>query len=117
MRLTKKDKDGNYYTTGEDIGKAYPKLGQLEDIEDSLGMPLTTFFRILYKLDKNQFTFCQYSKDKEFLFTAITPVPFCVDLHKKEFTELKRPKGYEQHLKFKDYGKTWALTKEELLWD
>lgn len=97
------------------IGKLLNKLGQLEDIEDELGIDLIIFMRCLKLLDEDKFTYCYYlTKKKDFISTALTPVQFCIDLANKEFIELRRPKGYEQHLKFQDYGKTWALTEKEL---
>ena len=109
MRLTSKQKielkNGkatDYY--GYKYEQAYQiiqKLGQLEDIEDELGIDLIIFLKailnvLVYVKDKNKIEKC------------------CIALDK----------GYDGKLYFcsdkctyyvKDYGKTWALTKEELI--
>ena len=122
MRFTEKWKD-KYDLVGEsddnvelfikNCGEILDKFGQLEDIEDELELDLVTFIRCLKLLDRDEFVYVYRSDD--LIYSAITPVQFLVDVTNKEFIELRREKGYEQHLKFKDYGKTWALTKEELL--
>ena len=80
------------------------KLGQLEDIEDELGIDLIIFFKI--------------TKCKEIVELSgtladgvfITHPDSClsIDIHGKCVRDGK------QKFLFKDYGKTWALTKEEL---
>ena len=79
---------------------ASDKLGQLEDIEEELGIDLITLFKALtngvYYLNKQK------------------------ELHWCQARNLvisqKSLRVYRHHYKlFKDYGKTWALTKEELL--
>ena len=82
----------------------YDKLFELEDIEEELGIDLVTLFKALKNgvytdtdihIDKNK-----ASQHKHFHFN------YCVD---DKFTIwLGRPH------ELKDYGKTWALTKEEL---
>lgn len=79
------------------------KLGQLEDIEDELGIDLITLFKAL-----NGCWFLQISTKK--IFGDIRPtLIYQGGWHlKPNLTEL--PMLYA----LKDYGKTWALTKEEL---
>lgn len=84
-------------------------------IEKKLGIDLRIFIKCLALLNQDKFTYTYVlGKSKDCFMTAITPIQFLVDMEHKEFVETRREKGYEQHLKFKDYGKTWALTKEEL---
>ena len=92
MRLTKK---GFYY--GAPILK---KLGQLEDIEDELGIDLITLFEAL----KNGI----WLKDKKDQF-----IPYHC-LLRDDFILVLYEDIYKKEYLLKDYGKTWALTKEEL---
>ena len=73
------------------------KLGKLENIEEEVGIDLITLFKALkygiYKKGRNNFKgLILYSKMPMFSF-----------YHKTIDAEL-----------IEDYGKTWALTKEEL---
>lgn len=112
MRLT--GKNGNKYgfiTENNTLGvfddnsiadKCYTKLGQLEDIEDELGIDLLKLFNALengfyrYRPTAINNVICFIAKPK-------------VNMKQKCFTYGSYGKSY-----FKDYGKTWALTKEEL---
>ena len=86
------------------------KLGRLEDIEEELGIDLITLFNI----DK------QLNTKKEIWFKIEDEIEenlrcdsyYIIDLKHKAFVKIE----YEplDYLYFKDYGKTWALTKEEL---
>ncbi len=107
MRLTKKNQNSySYKTEGVYIEstECLNKLGQLEDIEDELGIDLITLFKALkqgyiyypincpndcykYKIE------CLYMKPRIHLYVA-DGVGGCY---------------------MEDYGKTWALTKEELI--
>lgn len=119
MRLTERY-DTYYLTSGANIietpdiieghkfaGEAVVKLGKIEDLEKELGIDLVTLFKAL----KNG-VYCkdEYGgEEKEFhdvrgieenglsVISNICKYPEC------DWTEY-----------FKDYGKTWALTKEEL---
>ena len=102
MRLTEKDKTG--YTLNEHYGTwttgvkiAFDKLGQLEDIEDELGIDLVLIGKLL--------TQGFYFKDEK-----------CNILHlsKEELKEGLLETIEDAHKYLKEYGKTWALTKEEL---
>ena len=129
-RRTKKRKDGWYdinlvidenvdeelkpLVIGEYVRHSLNKLGQLEDIEEELGIDLTTLFkaltqgiwawenvfrgddveRKLYKIDKVYIQKDGFGCEGWFIVNGY-----------------KAPTWW----KLKDYGKTWALTKEELL--
>ena len=114
MRLTERkvcfpqcDKQGNLtkvdYIEIKDKKLAEQKLCQLEDIEEELGIDLITLFKALkngiYKKGEHNICF-----DTKLRFM------------KNEFY-LAQPfdENYQYIVKTKDYGKTWALTKEELL--
>ena len=78
------------------------KLGQLEDIEEELGIDLIT----LFKAQTNGF----YVKTVCGIFPVLLG-EWRFNLVKKEVHRIK----FSSHYYFKDYGKTWALKKEELL--
>ena len=86
------------------------KLGKLEDIEEELGIDLITLFNIDKQLNtKKEIWFKIEDEIEENLrFDSY----YIIDLKHKAFVKIE----YEplDYLYFKDYGKTWALTKEEL---
>jgi len=111
MRLTDKIKD-SYWTNQKNCaldyveqdnmvcgGKVLTKLGQLEDIEEELGIDLMT----LFKAFKNGIWY----KDQG-----------GVHYHKQPYDTLEENIAYFRRLfekqYTKNYGRTWALTKEEL---
>lgn len=71
----------------DDFSKIADKLGQLEDIEEELGIDLITLFKAL----KDGYW---YKEDNEIIF--------------------EEPNGEGLREMLCGYGKTWALTKEEL---
>lgn len=94
---------GVHYDSGEHIDK----LGKLEDIEEEIGIDLVTFFKFLnakvcYEKDPddNEITKC--------LITGITKTGILNVQEAFPYGECER------EAKFTDYGKTWALTREEL---
>ena len=90
---------GNYgRITDADI---YNKLGQLEDIEEELGIDLITLFKAL---EEGIYTIRSNSKRRYPFLTYNGAVGYILDFQ------------YEQEAQYilSDYGKTWALTKEEL---
>lgn len=108
-RLTKKSNNekskyvyDNYIWLTEPLNSIVGKLGQLEDIEEELGIDLITFHNLLrcggyYRnTDKNEiiFDYPHYESDVEQYVLG--------DI--RNFVLLKE----------EDYGKTWAITKEEL---
>ena len=114
MRLTERkigypscDKKGNLtqvdYIEIKDKQLAEEKLCQLEDIEDELGIDLIT----LFKAQTQGFYIINLLNEIE----KVKLSEWRFNLIKKEVHRIKRNK----HLSFTDYGKTWALTKEELL--
>ena len=83
-------------------GKPIDKLGQLEDVEEELGIDLVTLFKALKNgiyVDEN---YMDFGTTNNFL------CPNNLDYFD---VNLKQIAG---GIYFKDYGKTWALTKEEL---
>ena len=109
MRLTKKSDKLGYCLRHSSIStnKCWDKLGQLEDIEEELGIDLVTLFKAL----KNG-VWVKY--DADFGFTGKPKIV----IEKDKCTEicLREKKWWIQENDFllKDYGKTWALTKKEL---
>lgn len=145
MRLTNTDRYGHFYTNkancrnvwskdgkkleGEFFanqtlaidGNAIDKLGKLEDIEDELGIDLITLFKALKngiyisneRADKNE------KYDIEDLWIGYS------NGNRKSYELTWETWGghssgetyfpYKRSVSTKDYGKTWALTKEELL--
>lgn len=97
------------------IEEAIDKLGQLEDIEEEYGIDLVTLFKAL-----EQGAWFVDKRNKNIFFAKCT---LCSKLDGKFECTQEEMKfngfiileqlfglGYE----LKDYGKTWALTKEEL---
>ena len=102
MRLTHKLENGTYLAKTDnpntsietDIRNCVQKLGQLEDIEDELGIDLIT----IYKALKNGY----YYKDEDGSIQYIDDNCLFKDI----FNAIKEMA--------KEYNKSWALTKEEL---
>lgn len=115
-RLTKKegvitqiDKDGNItknnFIEVIDKDEAYKKLYELEDIEDEIGIELTT----LFKAYSNGF-YVKGEKEKQY-------IDFQNYLNANAFKNKEMFYGHErcyQYVKLYDYKKEWALTKKEL---
>lgn len=108
MRITEKKENGFYELTkgneiyGEENGiRLVQFLGGLEDFGDKLGIS----WAILLNAINSGF----YKIDNRGGIIFISPMPR-VDFKNKCFNTSSYYKLY-----FKDYGKTWALTKEELL--
>ena len=97
-------------TPNEIDNSIYKKLKILEDIEEELGIDLITLFNIDKQLNtKKEIWFKIEDEIEENLrFDSY----YIIDLKHKAFVKIE----YEplDYLYFKDYGKTWALTKEEL---
>lgn len=108
------------YEQIENSNACVDKLGKLEDIEDELGIDLTTLFMAL----KDGF-YIKYNGEIIHIFSDkhIT-INFWykiinVFIPPKFFIDCKKGANYlsetiDEEYWFKDYGKTWALTKEEL---
>lgn len=101
MRLT--TKIVNNYIVPDNVEniivKSLNKLGQLEDIEEELGIDLITLFKAL-----RQF----FAKDLDCYCPR--PISLFQDVRNEWYIS-----WIGHYYKLKDYGKTWALTKEELL--
>ena len=90
----------------------YCKLQELEDIEEELGIDLLTLFKAL----KNGI-YLKFGSEKNigvyYEHRAILPRHFDKD-YKGYFIDLQLELSINFNFYFKDYRKTWALTKEEL---
>lgn len=131
-RLTEKDYCGydikdrqnfNGYDNDKDCQKIFSclqKLGQLEDIEEELGIDLITISKVLgnglyYKTDYgtiefvniNRLTFVEGIND--YAFEKINGCECGTNSNNQNWWNLRR-----SVFLFKHYGKSWALTKEEL---
>lgn len=102
MRLTGKDKgytlNGYYGIQTTDLKIAFNKLGQLEDIEDKLGIDLFTLFKAL---ENGVFYRDQRDNGIHLGYPQLSGQHISII-------------GKELILRIKDYGKTWALTRGEL---
>lgn len=117
MRLTEKREDGHYDDLDECVStRCSDKLGKLEDIEEELGIDLETLLKAL----KNGI----YVK----VGNQIKRTHWCISLNangmygerETYYWFAYRVNGFDfpdtyERLKLKDYGKTWALNKKELL--
>lgn len=102
MRLTNKRKDGFYEDIDECVvTNCSNKLGQLEDIEEELGVDLITLWKAI-----NTRIFVRTDCDYHFVGFD------CLEQDSKGDWYWDTVDG---NFYLKDYGKTWALTKEELL--
>ena len=88
--------------------KTYRKLEKLEDIEEELDIELTTLFEIYNKMCEQKFVYFKIGNEIKIEYYDY----YVIDFKNKEIigTEYELMGFYS----FKDYGKTWALTKEEL---
>ena len=122
MRLTKKDSAiiGGYDYVDEldNLDPIVNKLGRLEDIEEDLGIELPVLVRILEYLTEVYVE----NEDKPFYVRGWlneiepnNPVYMYIDIKNKRLCENYNIDGLgKTYYYFKEYGKTWALTKEEL---
>ena len=116
MRLTYKDDRvaGGYNAVYCDEFACVGKLGQLEDIEEELGVDLVTLFKALKKGIYCKGINVYGYRNKKFKNPIHREVE--LDIFNKtlyEVSDISFTPIYP--VKLKDYGKTWALTKEELL--
>lgn len=119
-RLTKKegvitqiDKDGNITKNNlievKDKDEAYKKLCQLEDIEEEIGIELTTLFKALkygvyYYTSQNQLT-----HDYVWLYDNYVSASVRDKLSYSLLTCFQK-----QILSFEDYGTMWSIYREAL---
>lgn len=83
------------------------KLGQLEDVEEELGIDLTTLFKAL----KNGIK-AKWENDEIVELTILGGCQLCFN---EKCFDLIDYNGKEWFYYFKDYGKTWALDKNDLI--
>ena len=82
---------------------AYQKLGELEDIEEELGIDLITLFKAM----EQQKVWTKYENE-------IDCCDYCEYIILEDFIYFYWEKGKHLVFELNEYGKTWALTKEEL---
>ena len=89
----------------------YCKLELLEDIEEQIGIDLITLFNIDKQLNTKKEIWFKIEDEIDTSYRCEGDY-YIIDLKHKAFVKI----AYEplDYLYFKDYGKTWALTKEEL---
>ena len=90
--------------------KCNDKLGQLEDIEEVLGIDLLTLFKALsgqYAVKEDDGHISVEWSCPRFYAPAVLNASF------DSWISI-RGKDEEKHLYLKDYGKTWSFTREEL---
>ena len=114
MRLTKYEPNDEsmfpYKLKDEELSTeldSLHKLGQLEDIEEEIGIDLITLFKAL----KNGI----YWKDDNGKFYYFNLKDSVLDFNEKMIVDNPIDDVYGETFLLKEYGKTWALTKEELL--
>ncbi len=94
-----------YDIKGCNLTEIFDKLGQLEDFEEELGIDLITLLKALdqedvyVKLPNGRIDKCSFIVEK----IADNVFGFSYPIHEDWI-----------YYYLKDYGKTWALTKEEL---
>ena len=97
------------YEQIENSNACVDKLGKLEDIEEELGIDLIKTVEL-----------CKQANIKKVVYTkdewGIYPIKFLDDLDVELFNHrlYKNSRGLYLSLDLYEYGKTWALTKEEL---
>lgn len=84
----------------EKCASAHIKLGELEDIEDELGIDLVTLFKVL-----KGGIFVDGDSTRKYVF---------LDVDEKELFTINDFECAYFAASLSQYGKTWALTKEEL---
>lgn len=88
------------------------ELGRLEDVEEELGMELKIFHKLMNMLYCGKPNIL-YVKDKDTIVqVGILEIDYC----KKKIIFYKDSSYNDDYVYgFAQYGKTWALTKEELV--
>ena len=100
-RLTRKGKNWFQLYDEENLEDSYyEKLYLLEDIEEEIGVDLVT-------KDKVEQAHMVYSKQYGKVFIAFWYRKYII-------IEIDSNRAITTRLLYKDYGKTWALTEEEL---
>ena len=127
QRQTKKREDGLYEDIDEGVvSNCSSKLGPYEDIEDELGIDLRLLHKILtqtiYFIEEHPEYSEEYVKEngKVYFVNKGNVEQSIVQDCGEFFLRLRWLQGLkgiqEKMFPLNEYGKTWALTKEELLW-
>lgn len=94
------------------IHNAIDKLGQLEDIEERLGIKLSTLIKAV---DDGIYS-KEYNEMRKVDLIRLELIPgYSITKYEYTFEGLcLYDDDLEECYEFKDYGKTWALTKKEI---
>ena len=84
------------------------KLGQLEDIEEELGIDLITLFKVRQIYWRIKYIDTGEYSDIEKSYRVY------LDFQNRDIKVYRDYDEFGFNLDLKDYGKTWALTREEL---
>ena len=88
--------------------KTYRKLGKLEDIEEELDIQLTTLFELYNKMCEQKFIYVKIGNEIKCVYYDY----YVIDFKNKEIIGMEyEPMSF---FSFKEHGRTWALTREEL---
>lgn len=90
------------------FNKIYHKLSQLEDIEEEIEIPLIALFDIYKKLCEQKTVYMKIG----YQIKCFEYDYYLIDFKNKEIVAMEYEA--ENWLPFKDYGITWALSKEVL---
>lgn len=110
-RLTNKNASPERTTIGMPKAVAcYWKLKQYEDLEEELGIELS----VLFKAFKQEYIFGFTNDYKKYIYEfPIKDIE--INVHEKTLDVYwECSEDLCKQFKLKDYGKTWALTREEL---
>lgn len=97
----------NRFKANEIIAQMQKELLEHKDIEEELGIDLRIYFSAL-KYGVYYYSNSQLTKD------AVYPISNFLTDYNDKLSYSFMTKFEKQLLYFNDYGKTWALTKEEL---
>ena len=135
--ITKIDNEGFTETIGLEYADEYgqiekdlDKLSQLKDIERELGVDLVTLFKAIengfYYTKNDEIHFCRWCIRVNYSLIEVSPC-YAVkqttlqSCYYGDVSALKQTTDAHYwdwdtslHVELKDYGKTWALNKEEL---
>ena len=110
IRLTMKIEEGFYTTPNiNSTDDLKYKLGKLEDIEEELGIDLIKVVELCKQVNSKKVV---YTKEKWGIDTLKILDELDIELFSHRLYQNAR--GMYVSLDLYDYGKTWALTKEEL---
>ena len=108
-RLTER-RNGLYYDIEECVvSNCSQKLGQLEDIEEEIGIDLIKAVKLCRQVNRNKVV---YTKEKWGIDTLELLDELDIELFNHRLYGNER--GIYVSLDLYNYGITWALTKEEL---